>query len=278
MSFRINTNISAMTANMHLNIQNLNTDRSLSALSSGSALESSAYNASGLTIANGLSAQVSGYGQAIMNSNDSIGMIQVADGALQGYGDTLDRVRTLTLKASNGIMNDSNRAIIQNEIDSLMESANNIATNTTYNGINLLDGSAGANSDGRFITHSGANADDTLSVMIGDARTSSILNTPIDVMSEEGRASSLDSIDSAIKTIGAMRSELGAGQNQLRSNIENISLTRINLASAESQIRDVDFAAESANFSKANMMSQIGSFTQAQSNSIQLATVSNLLS
>ena len=265
MSFSINTNISAMTANLHSNLANQGVNSSLGRLSSGSNLGSAAYDASGLGIANQLSAQVSGLGQAIQNSNDSIGMIQVADGAMQGISENMDRIRVLTLQASNGTMNADDRAIIQKEIDGLLESSDDIAKQTSYNGISLLDGTGGSSGDGTFVTQSGADSGDTQSVTIADAQVSSLVGS-IDVTTEAGRTAAMSSIDSAMDSISDIRADLGASQNQLMSNIRNISVTQVNVAEAESKIRDVDFAAESANFSQQNIMSQIGSFAQSQAN------------
>ena len=265
MSFSINSNISAMRANLNSNIKNQGLDNTLGMLSSGSKLGNAAYDASGLGIANQLSAQVSGLGQAIMNSNDTIGMIQVADGAMSGINDNMERIRVLTLQASNGILGESDREIIQKEIDGLLESSDDIAKTTRYNGINLLDGSGGTTGDGTFSTQSGADSGDTQDVHIADAQVASLLGS-IDIRTEAGRTSALESVDSALSSIGDSRAELGASQNQLMSNIRNISVTQVNVASAESQIRDVDFAQESANFSRANIMSQVGAFSQAQAN------------
>lgn len=265
MGFSINTNINAMTANLHSNLSNQGLSNSVNNLSSGSYFSGAAYNASGLGIANQLSAQVSGLGQAIMNSNDSIGMIQVADGAMAGINDNMERIRVLTLQASNGTMNADNRAAIQKEIDGLLESSDDIANQTSYNGIKLLTGAGSTTGDGTFTTQSGANSGDTQNVTIADARVSSLVGA-IDVTSQSGRDSALESIDNALASIGDSRSELGAAQNQLMSNIRNISVGQVNAAAAESQMRDVDFAAESANFSQQNIMSQVGSFAQAQAN------------
>ena len=274
MSFSINTNISAMTANLNSNSANSAIDRSLSALSSGSALGSSSYDASGLSIANQLSAQVSGMGQAIMNSNESIGLIQVADGGLQEYGNILEDVRVLTLQASNGTLNADDRAVIQTQIDSLLQSADDIAKTTSYNGINLLDGTGGSAGDGTFTTQSGADSGSTTSVTIGDAQVATLVGS-IDVTTAAGLSTALDSIDSAMTSVSGIQSDLGAAQNQLMSNIRNTSLTQINTAAAESQIRDIDFATESANFSQQNLFAQIGSFVQSQANASQ-ANVLNL--
>lgn len=274
MSFSINTN--AMTANLYSNLNNQGINNSLNNLASGSKLNSAAFDASGLGIANQLSAQVSGLGQAIQNSNESIGMIQIADGAMAGIQDNMDRIRVLTLQASNGTMSADDREIIQKEIDGLLESVDDIASQTSYNGIKLLDGTGGSSGDGTFVTQSGADSGDTQSMTIANARTSSLVGS-IDVTSSSGLESALETIDSAMTSINEMRAELGASQNQLMSNIKNISVTQVNVASAESQIRDVDFAAESASFSQQNIMSQAGVFAQTQANA-QASSVSRLFS
>ena len=267
MAFSINTNISAMTANLYSNLSNQGINDSIGKLSSGSNFGSAAYDASGLGIANQLSAQVAGLGQAVQNSNDSIGMIQVADGAMEGIQENMDRIRVLTLQASNGTMSADDRAMIQKEIDGLLESSDDIAKQTSFNGIKLLDGTGGSAGNGTFTTQSGANSGDTQSTTIGDAQVASLIGS-VDVTTAGGLASALDDIDTAMQGISDIRSELGASQNQLMSNIRNISVTQVNTASAESQIRDIDFAAESANFSQQNIMSQIGSFASAQANAV----------
>ena len=274
MGFRINSNIGAMNANLQSNLNNIGVNKSVAAMASGSNLNYAAYNASGLGIANQLSAQVSGLGQAIQNSNESIGLVQVADGALEEYGNILERVNTLTIQAANGTLNSSNRDAIQKEINALMESADDIATTTYFNGIKLLDGTGGSSGDGTFVTQSGSNSGDTQSVTIGDAQTASVIPGGIDVTTQAAAEASLGGIQSAMENINGLRADLGAAQNQLMSNIRNISVTQVNVASAESQIRDVDFAKESANFSAQNIMSQTGSWAQAQANASQANVMS----
>ncbi|MDO8454472.1 MAG: flagellin [Sulfurimonas sp.] len=265
MSFSINTNVASMNANLNSNSASGGISKNLSALASGSKLSSASYNISGLGIADKLSSYISDLGQAIMNANESVGMLQVADGALQGYRDNLDRVRVLTLQASNDTMSSDDKAIIQKEIDGLLKSSDDIAESTKYNGMKLLDGTGGSFGNGTFVTQTGADGGATQSVTIGNTKVSSLVGS-IDVMTQVGALSAMDTIDSAMSKIGDIRSTLGASQNQLESTIRNISVTHINLASAESQMRDVDFAAESANFSRQNIMNQIGSFAQSQAN------------
>jgi flagellin len=247
MSFQINNNVGAMNANLNLSLNNRGLDKSLIALSAATKLNKAADDAASLSIANGFASQVSQMGQEIMNMNESVGMLQIADGAMQGISDNTDKIRTLTLQASNASLNADNRTSIQNEINGLMKSSNQIASSTSYNGNHLLDGSR---------------AGDTSA----DARVSTLFSSPIDVTTQEGAAASLDVIDAGMTNIGAIRSSFGATQNQFESAIRNTSVGRVNAASSESQLRDVDFAAESANFSKLNLLSKTGSFAQSQSN------------
>ena len=270
MSFSINTN----NANIGLQNASLNQNKSLNALSSGSKLTQAANDAASLAISDKLLAQVSGSGQAIQNANESIGLFQVADGALENIEDNTGRIRVLTLQASNDTLSSSDRVNIQKEIDSLSSSSNDIANQTSFNGIKLLDGSGGSEGNGTFITQSGANSGETQSVSIGDARA---LIVNVDVTTQAGRDSALGDIDDSLKSLSDTRATIGAGQNSLISSIRSGSLSQINEASSASQLRDVDFALESANLSKQNLLVQSGSFAQSQANSSK-ANVLGLLS
>ncbi len=238
----------------------INLNSNLTKLSSGSRINSAADDASGMAIANAMSAQVRGLGQAIQNSNNAIGMVQIADGAMQEYSSILTDVRGLTLKASSPIMNSSNRATIQNEIDALLSSANNIINTTSYNGMSLLRG------DNDFTFQTGANTGENIDINFGN--TSSIL-PKVDLSNATSIEDSLKNIDSALESAGVIMTNLGAGQNALESNVRNISVSQINTASAESQIRDLDFAAESANFNKNKILDQTGIFALTQKNIVQ---------
>ncbi len=245
----------------------LNLNRSINKLSTGSKINSASDDASGMAIADKMSSQVHGMGQAIQNTNNAIGMIQVADGAMQEYSNLLDDVRELTLKAGSGILNSSNRANIQNEIDGLLSSANNLLGSTSYNGTNLLGG------DNAFSFQTGTNSSENINVDFGNA--SSTIPS-VDVSNSTTTNSSLKNIDDALESAGVIMSDLGAGQNALTANVRNISVSQINTASSESQIKDLDFAKESANFNKNSLLDQIGSFVLAQKNASQ-ANVLSLL-
>ena len=272
MGFRINTNIEAMNATRHMNINAHGLDRSLASLSSGLQINRSADDASGLSIANKLSAQSQGLGQAIKNSNDAIGLIQTADGALEEYGNIMKRVRVLAIQSANDTQDSTSRGYLQQEMRSILAQADDIATTTAYNGINLLDGTGG-DGTGKFTFHTGAYNSDTLSVTIPDAQVANIgANTAVNgwlIDTQVNAETTIGSADAQIKAIDEIRATLGSSQKKLESNIKNISVTQVNTKSAESQIRDVDFAAESANFARHNIIAQSGSYALSQANAVQ---------
>jgi len=259
MGFRINTNIGAMNAHRNSTMNNVGLDKSLNSLSSGLRINRAADDAAGLAIANQLSSQSQGLGQAIRNSNDGIGYLQTGDGALEEYGNILQRIRVLGVQASNDTNDADSRSAIKTEIDALVGEANQIQSSTTFNGNSVLGGSG------------------TMNVQVGH-RSADELNVGITAVTTLGAQTvdtstnaqtTIDNMDTAITANDTKRAEIGANQNRLESVIRNISVTQVNVASAESQIRDVDFAAESANFAKHNILAQSGSYAMSQANAVQ---------
>jgi len=268
MGFRINTNIGAMNAHRNATMNNIGLDKSLTSLSSGLRINKAADDAAGLSIANKLSAQSQGLGQAIKNSNEGIGLIQTADGALEEYGNILKRVRVLATQAANDTQDADSRGYIKQEIDALLEEASDIAGTTKFNGIKLLDGTSGSVA-GQFTFHTGAYSSETQTVTIGDADLTVLVSGSSAVNTQSIAEETISAMDDAIKAVDGKRATLGAAQNKLESTVRNISVTQVNVAAAESQIRDVDFAAESANFAKHNILAQSGSYAMSQANAVQ---------
>ena len=381
MGFRINTNIGAMNAHRNAIQTNQGLDNSLSKLSSGLRINKAADDASGMAIANSLRSQANGLGQAIVNANDAIGVTQTADGALEEYTKIIDTIRVKSIQAASDGQTLETRGKIQEDIDRLMEEAQNIATTTSFNGQTLLNG---AFENKAF--HIGAYSGEVVKLSIGDAQISQVgefaivdsttafaagtatsaagattlqvtvtdasgatttvtstatyavgehtsaekaqayvdafnkdaqiagadirasvieLSTApgtytlrldsgadfnvtasevttgngtagltdnfgtIDVTTREAAEKSIIIADYALKDIDGTRSDIGSVQNQLESTIRNISVTQVNVQAAESQIRDVDFAAESANFAKLNILAQSGTYAMSQANSVQ---------
>jgi flagellin len=266
MGFRINTNIGAMNAHRNATMNNIGLDKSLNSLSSGLRINKSADDAAGLSIANKLSAQSQGLGQAIKNSNDGIGMIQTADGALEEFGNILKRIRVLATQAANDTQDTDSRSYIKQEIDALAAEGNDIGTTTKFNGKKLLaDGTV----LGNFKFHTGAYTNETQTVSFGSASVTAMAGATFGVLTQGSAESTIGLMDTAIAAVDAKRATLGAAQNKLESNVRNISVTQVNIAAAESNIRDVDFAAESANFAKHNILAQSGSYAMSQANAVQ---------
>ncbi|MBA1433203.1 MAG: flagellin [Epsilonproteobacteria bacterium] len=260
MGFRINTNIGAMNAHRNATMNNIGLDKSLNALSSGLRINRAADDSAGLAIANKLSAQSQGLGQAIRNANDGVGLIQTADGALEEYGNIIQRIRVLAVEAANDTQDVQSRSYIQKEVNSLISEADQIKTSTTFNDKGLLNGSSAS-----LKMQVGHKAADQITVAIADVGAFGA----VDVSTQAAATTAIGTMDAKIIANNNARAELGADQNQLESVIRNISVTQVNVAAAESQIRDVDFAAESANFAKHNILAQSGSYAMSQANAVQ---------
>ena len=223
----------------------------------------------GLAIADKLSAQAQGLGQAIRNANYGIGLIQTADGALEEYTNILKRVRVLATEAANDTQDTTSRGHIQKEVTALLQEASDIAAQTKFNGIKLLDGSRNS---GSFTFHIGAYKDETQTVDIATNTVKEITGATIasnKVDTKTNAEATIARMDTALDNLNTKRAELGAAQNKLESTVRNISVTEVNVTAAESQIRDVDFAAESARFAKHNILAQSGSYAMSQANVIQ---------
>ncbi|WP_294962449.1 flagellin [Sulfurimonas sp.] len=169
MGFRINTNVAAMNAHRNAGQNNVSLDKSLQSLSSGLRINTAADDASGLAIANQLRAQSTGLGQAINNANDGVGVAQTADGALEEYENIVNTVRTKAIQAASDGQNSDSRSAIQNDIDKLLEEAQNIATTTSFNGQQLLDGTY---QNKAF--HIGAYKDETVDMSISSTQTNAV--------------------------------------------------------------------------------------------------------
>ena len=270
MGFRINTNIGAMNAHRNATMNNVGLDKSLNSLSSGLRINKAADDSAGLAIANKLSAQSQGLGQAIRNANDGIGLIQTADGALEEYGNIMKRVRVLAIQAANDTQDTNSRGYISQEITALLEEASDINSTTKFNGVAVLDATGG--SAGTFTFHVGAYNGDTQTVSIGSSSVTGIASAAradMSVSNNTDAEATITVMDRAIQNIDAKRATLGAAQNKLESTVRNISVTQVNISAAESNIRDVDFAAESANFAKHNILAQSGSYAMSQANAVQ---------
>lgn len=207
-------------------------------LSSGKRINRSGDDPAGMAISESLLAQLNGATQAARNTMDGSSLIGVADGALNETSDMLNRMEELAIQAGNGTYSDSDRAIIQNEMDELQKGIDDIGKNTEFNGKNLLDGSQ---ADDGLSFQTGANAGENLVVKIGDMTSNGLGLNGIDAVN--GKTDDiLDTIAKARETVSSQRGSLGAYQNRLNHTYNNLGSAAQNEAASLSKIKDADIA------------------------------------
>lgn len=266
MALAVNTNVSALNAQRQLLTSGNSLDSSFKRLSSGFRINSAADDSAGLQISNRLTSQINGLNQAISNANDGISVAQVAEGAMDEITNSLQRIRVLAVQSQNGINSSSDRVALQKEVSALKTEISRIAQNTQFGGIDLLKGNFSA----KFLV--GANAGQTISINLsstapdGGFGTSGLSLADLSVSSVGGASAAIASIDSAIKTIDSARADLGALQNRFQSTIRNLSNIVENVSAARSQIRDTDFAKETAELTRAQILQQASTTILSQAN------------
>ncbi|WP_146364169.1 flagellin [Arthrobacter yangruifuii] len=306
MGFAINTNTAATNAYRNLNMNQNAQAKSLEKLSSGLRINRAADDAAGLAISEGLKNQVSGMTQAARNAQDGISVIQTAEGALTEVHSILNRMRDLAVQGGNDSNNAESRTAIQTEANELGKELNRIVSSTNFNGIKLLDGTAGSgDTKGIINVQVGAdgNAADTIAVNLGNVTNSLMgpaapaaptvpVNPDVNVDPDAPAApagtrtsfgaadgatafkvgttaeagETIKNLDEAIKAISVQRSELGASQNRLESVTKSLNVSVENLSAAKSRITDTDMAQEMASFTRSQILSQAGTAMLAQAN------------
>ena len=276
---RINTNVASLNSQESaFNTQN-NLRNSLEKLSSGLRINKASDDASGLAIADKLRTQANSIGQSIANGNSAVALTQIADKAMAEQSNILDIVKTKLIQASTDTTSDEGRAAISKDIKKLLEQVNNIAKQTNYNGTELLQASEASTASGTALTFQmGETTNDTIATTAGVQ--SNTVGLGLSGLKDDASAGSgtlsaaaarayLDDLDTALNTLNGWRADFGSTQNQLESAIRNQMTQQTNIKAAESVIRDVDYAAESANFNKQNIIAQAGTYAMSQSNATQ---------
>jgi flagellin len=267
MALTVNTNLSALQAYNNLSRTSASMANSMAKLSSGLRINTAADDAAGLTISEGLRAQVNGYGIAARNAQDGINLVQTADGALGEVHSILQRMRDLAVQGANDTNNADSRAAIKAEADELGKELDRITNGTNFNGIDLLKGGSQALQVG-----AGGTANDTITVALADVATSvgtlsgATGATGFDVTSNGTAQTTITAIDTAITAVSTDRAGLGAAQNRLNHAMNIASVSAQNLAASQSHITDTDMALEMVNYTKSNILSQAGTAMLAQAN------------
>ncbi|MBN1759124.1 MAG: flagellin [Chitinispirillaceae bacterium] len=272
---RINHNISSMAAMNSLYRSNRDMGKSLEKLSTGLRINRSSDDAAGLAISENLRAQVRGVGQAARNAMDGTSMLQIAEGAANEISAVLQRMRELAVQSANDTLTSTERAYTNREFDALRSEINRIAAVTNYNGVDLMSsesgrfGVSGATTNTSFWIDAGATAGvDSITITIDTMTVSSLsssLNTAT-LTTQSGATTAITAIDAAINSVNSTRANIGAYVNRLEHAVNNLMVSETNQAAAESLIRDVDFAQETAEFTKNQILVQSGTAMLAQSN------------
>ncbi|WP_166425006.1 flagellin [Paraglaciecola sp. 20A4] len=276
MGLFVNTNVSSLNAQRQLFNSSTSLNTSFERLSSGFRINRAADDAAGLQISERLTTQIQGLDQAARNANDAISLVQTAEGALGEVTSSLQRIRTLAVQSQNGINSSADRAALQKEVKALVTEISRIATDSQFGDATLLNGSFSA----KFLV--GANGGQNISVNLqadnvgGGFAASSLGIQELSVENIAGASGALTTITKAISTIGAVRADLGALQNRFQSTIRNLSNISENVSAARSQIRDTDFATETAELTRNQIIQQASLTVLSQANQRPQAALSLL--
>ncbi|MFT5284046.1 MAG: flagellin [Planctomycetota bacterium] len=262
MGVRINTNIFSLTAQRHLSRVTERLRGNFSRLASGLRITSAADDPAGLGISERMRAKIRSYGAAARNTQDGISLVQTAEAALGETGDGLARMRELAIQASNGTLNTNDRATINSEFTAIIAEINRVADQTEFNGIKLLNGDTAAIS-----VQVGTDMGQTVSITNNDSDATALGVNSLLTTTLTNAQNSLATIDDAIDLVAASRGSLGATTNILRSRYRSILSASENLAAAESRIRDVDIAKETAELTRNSILQQAAVAILSQANS-----------
>ncbi len=271
----VNTNLASLNAQRNLSTSQSSLNTSLQRLSSGLRVNSAKDDAAGLAISESLTSAIRGNTQAVRNANDGISVGQTAEGALGQISNNLQRIREISVQAANGSVSNSNRSQLQLEVDQLTQEISRIVQTTQFNGTSLLSGQTTITFQ---IGYSGT-ADNQVSVSTTDlaqagsaglnAYSASLTATgTVNITTSAGASAALSALDQDIARVTNIRSTFGAVQNRFDAVVANLNNYVENLTASKSRIMDTDYAAETANFSKAQILQQAGTAILKQANQI----------
>ena len=281
---RINTNVSSLNAQESSTLTNNKIKNSLEKLSSGLKINKASDDASGLAIADKLRTQVTSINQGVSNGNSAIALLQIADKSMAEQSQILDTVKAKLIQANTDTTSNDGRAAIAKDVTKLLDQLNNIAQQTNYNGTTLLQATATSTAQKASMSFQvGENTRDLIETAAIQANSTGYglgtLKTAVSAAAAAGasagtftRTQAQDGqakVDEAITKLNGFRGDIGSTQNQVESAVRNLMTQSTNIKAAESVIRDVDYAEESANFNKLNIISQAGSYAISQSNATQ---------
>ena len=271
----INTNISSLTAQEASKNTSNSLSSSLEKLSSGLKINKASDDASGLAIADKLRTQATSINQAVDNGNSAVSLLQIADKSMSEQSTILDTIKAKLIQANTDTTSSDGREAIRKDITKLLTQLDNIADQTNYNGTTLLQASASSSAVSSGLTFQvGEKSTNTITNGGIQSNTSGLAMTTLAGLTTNGLTQTVAAaqqtiVDAAITKLNGYRGDIGSTQNQVESAVRNLMTQSTNVKAAESIIRDVDYAQESANFNKQNIISQAGSYAISQANTVQ---------
>ena len=283
----VNTNVNASVAQNALTRNERSMNTAMERLSTGQRINSAADDAAGLAISSRMTSQIRGLETGIRNANDAISMIATADGALVEVSNMLQRMRELALQASNGTTTEADRNYLNSEYANLISEIDRIAQNTQWNGMDLLNHTTTASST--FAYQVGANGGQTISVDFGDFNNTGASGVMQDLASAHGFISAqtqtsaistatdaVTEIDNVITSVNSQRATFGAKINQLTYAVDNLANVKVNSEAARSRVLDTDYARETSELARTQIIQQAGTAMLAQANQLPQTVLSLL--
>ena len=276
MSLTVRTNISSLMSAGQLGRTNGSLSHSLAKVSTGLRITKAADDAAGLGVATNLQAATRSTGQAMRNANDGISIIQTAEGASNEVVDILQRMRELAVQSSSETLEDSERSYISDEYGQLRSEIGRISSVTEFNGLSLADNSLSTGIDVQVGIENDSSSQ--INISLGDLRITSLglTTSTIELNTSTSAQAAIDAIDTALDTVNQYRSTLGSVQNRIDSALNSAQVYQENLAGAESNIRDADYASETSELTKFQIMQQAGVAALSQAKNMNQAVISLL--
>ncbi len=269
----INTNVNSLVTQNALRQNQNEMTTAMTRLSTGKRINTASDDAAGMAIASRMTSQINGLNQATRNAQDAMSMVQTADGATIEISNMLQRMRELSIQSQNGTNTTEDRAALNTEFEQLLEEVDRVASNTQWNGRNVLDGSVDG-TEGHVSFQIGANSDQTITISFGDFNTaegSGVYGAQIDSWSidtDASAASALSDIDSVINKVDAKRAEFGSVTNRLSFAINNLDNVALNAEASRSRVQDADYGKETSQLARTQIIQQAGTAMLAQANAL----------
>ena len=263
----INTNVSSLTAQRNLTSSQGSLAMSMQRISSGLRVNSAKDDSAGLAIADRMQAQVRGMNVAVRNANDAISLSQTAEGAIGKVSEMMQRMRELAVQSANATNSQGDRDNLDQEYKEMAAEINRTLESTRFNGLEILSGDSGT-----LTFQVGADTTDTVDILTNNLATNAdvtaVTGATSDILSVANATTAMDAIDTALDTVNTERALYGASQNRFDAIIGTLQVASENQSAARGRIMDADFASETANLSRAQILQQAGTAMVAQANSL----------